>query len=371
MLALGLLAGLLALAPIEAVPAPRIVAVADVHGAAEAFASLLRRAALIDAQQRWIGGNAILVQTGDVTDRGPGVRAVLDLLMALEPQASAAGGRVQVLLGNHEVLNLLGETRDVSAEILESFADAQSGARIAQALETAGRIKRIPDKAAWVAAHPPGLLEYRDAFAPSGRYGKWLRSKPVLVEIGGTVFMHAGISPVLRAGSLDDVIRRVRRDLADWDAGVRWMEDRKLVAKSSSFQHTLTVASGEMSRLSADLAAEGQPSTNDMRGLRMLQSVADVGNSSLLAADGPLWFRGYATWTDDEGEAQMAALLKKYNVMRFVTGHTPQPAGRITTRFGGSLFLIDTGMLDSHYFPGGRPAALEITGDRAVPIYPE
>ena len=58
----------------------------------------------------------------------------------------------------------------------------------------------------------------------------------------------------------------------------------------------------------------------------------------------------------------MAALLQKFRVKRFVTGHTPQPAGRITKRFGGSLFLIDTGMLGGKFYPGGRGSALEIVG---------
>src|SRR3954452_6320280 len=85
-------------------PPPRIVAIGDVHGAGNGFVAILQRAGLIDGQQRWSGGNAILVQTGDLLDRGQDVRQILDLLIALEPQAAAAGGRVQALLGNHEVM---------------------------------------------------------------------------------------------------------------------------------------------------------------------------------------------------------------------------------------------------------------------------
>ena len=65
----------------------------------------------------------------------------------------------------------------------------------------------------------------------------------------------------------------------------------------------------------------------------------------------------------------MAGLLQKFRVKRFVTGHTPQPAGRITKRFGGSLFLIDTGMLGGKFYPGGRGSALEIVGDTVKAIY--
>ena len=66
------------------------------------------------------------MQTGDYLDRGGAVRAVLDLLIALEPQAKSAGGRVEVLLGNHEVMNMVRELTDVSAEAYASFADARS-----------------------------------------------------------------------------------------------------------------------------------------------------------------------------------------------------------------------------------------------------
>jgi hypothetical protein len=97
--------------------------------------------------------------------------------------------------------------------------------------------------------------------------------------------------------------------------------------------------------------------------------VANIGASSLLNGDGPLWFRGFATWTDDEGAAKMAALLKFHKVNRFVTGHSVQTGGRITERFGGSLFLIDTGMLNGRFFPSGRASALEITGTSTKQIY--
>ncbi len=123
--------------------AQRIVAIGDVHGAADAFVSILTTAGLIDANKQWIGGRTILVQTGDVTDRGAGTRAALDLLMSLEKQAAKAGGRVHALLGNHEVMNLTGHMRDASPEIFASFGG-----------EAATRQAFGPDGALWpLAAH--------------------------------------------------------------------------------------------------------------------------------------------------------------------------------------------------------------------------
>ena len=101
----------------------------------------------------------------------------------------------------------------------------------------------------------------------------------------------------------------------------------------------------------------------------MLLPLANIGSSSLFNPDGPLWFRGYSTWTRRRRGRRIAAILKTLGAKRFVTGHTVQPDGRITERFGGRLFLIDTGMLGGRFFPSGRPSALEITGDTVKQLY--
>ena len=142
--------------------AGRVVAVGDVHGAGDELAAILEKAGLVDARRTWIGGNATLVQTGDVTDRGTGMRAALDLLMALEEQARKAGGRVHAVLGNHEVMNMVGELRDATPEIFETFG---------------------------------GEAAMREAFSPRGRYGRWLRGKRVMLQssshVEGDIFHQA------------------------------------------------------------------------------------------------------------------------------------------------------------------------------------
>ena len=178
----------------------RIVAVADVHGGFQPFVAILTAAGLIDAQQRWTGGRTIFVQTGDVTDRGTGVSEALDLLMTLEKEAAAAGGKVHVLLGNHEVMNMLGDTRDVSPDVLTAFG---------------------------------GEAGYRAAFGRDGKYGKWLRTKPILLNLDGTVFMHAGINLDFSTETLDQINRRVRREITEWDEGQRWLEQQNRIKPSA------------------------------------------------------------------------------------------------------------------------------------------
>ena len=269
----------------------RTVAVADVHGAGAALTSILQRAGIIDARRRWAGGTAVLVQTGDVMDRGPDVRASLDLLVGLEREAAAAGGRIERLLGNHEVMNLVGHTRDATPEIFAAWADRRSDVRRERAFADAQRLAGgTLDKVAWLAAHPPGFIEYREAFGPTGRYGRWLRSKKVVLKIDGTIFMHAGIAPG-SAPSLDAINARVRADLQAWDDGVRWLEQRHLILPFSTMPETIAASEAELARIAARADAK-KSARDDERAVQRLQPVAAIRQSSLFTSDGPLWLRG-------------------------------------------------------------------------------
>ena len=95
---------------------PRLVVVSDVHGDLGQFVTVLTQAGVIDGARKWTGGTTVVVQTGDVPDRGPDSRKVMDLLMDLEKQARKAGGVVHALLGNHEVMNMVGDLRYVTPE---------------------------------------------------------------------------------------------------------------------------------------------------------------------------------------------------------------------------------------------------------------
>jgi hypothetical protein len=366
----AVLTALVAVATLTAAPPSRIVAIGDVHGAGDAFVSILQRTGLIDAERKWAGGNATFVQTGDLVDRGPDARAVLDLMMALEPQASAAGGKVQPLMGNHEVMTLLGETRDAAPEVFQKFAGADAEARREQAYQAAVKLSgdKPPDKTEWLTAHPLGYLEYREAFAPSGPYGKWLRSKPIIAEVAGSVFMHGGINSEFTTDSLDNINKRVRRELNEFDDGFRWLQQHNLALPFYTLTEVVHVVQDEVIRLEAKRKRDSL-SEDDVAEAKALLPILNIDKSALLNANGPLWFRGFSAWTDQEGGDKMPSLLKKYKVKRFVTAHTPQPAGQIKARFGNTLYLIDTGMLDGKFYPGGRPSALEIVGDAVKEIY--
>jgi hypothetical protein len=349
----------------------RIVAVGDVHGSLSGLLEILRTAGLIDARQRWAGGTARLVQTGDFTDRGDDVRGVIDLLMRLDGEARRAGGRVDVLFGNHEGMNVLRDLRDVSPGAFASFADRGSEARRARAFDAHAAIAKrrgtplVRDE--WMAAHPPGYVEYLQAFGPSGPYGRWIRGRKATLQVGDTVFMHAGLTPDTRT-PLEDIGRAIEREIRAWDTLVASLERHRLIAPTFSMPEIIDAAQVEIGRIAVALKNQ-QPAGDHVTQafVEQLKLLFAVNGLALVASDGPLWYRGFSNLPDDAAP-QFEALVRHFGARRFVTGHTPQLGG-ITVRFGGRIVLIDTGML-STFYKGGQPSALEIAGERLTAIYP-
>lgn len=306
--ALALAAALLAWAALQtpvrppAPPPSRIVAVGDVHGGFDEFVRVLQDAGVIDGRRRWVGGRTQLVQTGDVTDRGPHSRRVMDLLMTLERQATRAGGRVHALLGNHEVMNIIGDLRYVSPEEFAAFRTPDSESLRTAAFEQLADPARRTDtqyRREWEEERPLGWVEHRLAFGSDGRYGKWLRQRNTAAIVGGTVFVHGGLSPKyaeFTVGSLNETIRAELADPARWHDGM----------------------------------ASDQ--------------------------EGPFWYRGLALEPEEQIAPHVDRLLAHHGVSRIVVGHTVTP-GAILPRVDGKVVLIDVGLSE---FYGGRQACLVI-----------
>ncbi|MEX2262820.1 MAG: metallophosphoesterase [Bryobacteraceae bacterium] len=287
----------------------RVVAVGDVHGDYEAFVSVLRASGLIDDKGKWSGGKTHLVQTGDVVDRGPDSRKVIDLLMQLERQSRSAGGFVHSLMGNHEAMNVYGDLRYVHQGEYESFRTGDS-ARIRDSFfdqhvedlrRTPGALK-IDDayRKKWEQEHPLGFFEHRYEYGPGGKYGRRIRRLDALVKINDVLFLHAGISPKYAVYTIRELNDRIRKELDDFE---------KL-----------------------------------KEGFVLDQTV------------GPLWYRGLASEDGEEIRSHVDALLSKYGVSRIVIGHTVT-GGAVLPRFGGKVVMIDVGMSRAY---GGPPAALVI-----------
>ncbi len=360
----------------------RIVAVGDIHGAFDELTSILQEAGLIDRELRWSGSDAIFVQTGDFTDRGPNVRRCMDLLMRLQQEAPDAGGEVIVLLANHEVMNLVSAVRDVAAVEYAAFVDDNSARRQDRAFEAWAEIRAERARAAgapepplgddvrdaWEAQYPLGYSERMDAFGPQGTYGRWLRQLPTAARIGGILFMHAGVSPALADRSVEQINEQIWREIGVFADTKAEMVNRDLITPNAKIEEVVAIARTELGGILApsDPASSAASSDREARFAQSLQMVANVDRWQLLDENGFLWFRGFALWTEAEKEV-VAEILTKQGVSHIVVAHTTQPDGTIKARFAGGVFLIDTGMLTAHY--GGRPSALEIVDGRFTAIY--
>ena len=296
--------------------------------------------------------------------------------MALEKDAARSGGSVVVLLGNHEVMNMTGDLRYVPQESYAEFADAGSekrredawqslneyAARRAADLHRPGTRLGPDEKNAWLEKHPPGYFERQEAFGPNGVYGRWLREKSAVRVLGDAAFLHGGVSPAYVRTPLTEIDRLVRSDLATFDAERKQFLADGLILPFFDFVETTRAVREELDAL-------GVAGKNPER-RKTCEKFLDWSHWTMNAEDGPLWFRGYARWNDAEGDKEMSSLTAFEHVERFVVGHTPRPDGKILARFGGRVFLIDTGMLDGSFFPGGRASALEISDDGIRAIYP-
>jgi len=358
-------------------PTEPMIAIGDVPGAFDDFCLILKRAGLTDEQNHWIGGRATLVQTGDLVDRGFKGREAMDVVMKLEKEAAAAGGQVIPLLGNHEVMNVLGDLRYVPPQAYANFANNNDSEKRREAAyqqyaawyET--HAKSLPalkepvfaaTKEEWMAKHPPGFLEYRDAFAPDGSYGQWIRQHATVAKLEGVLFVHGGISPSLVSWSPEKINSQVKKELAEFDKAKQDLVARKVILPFFTLQEILVAAQGEL--LTERVA--GKPL--DAAYHNLLQRVLAVNSWTCMSDDGPLWFRGYDQWSEEEGTPEVQKVLAAYDAAHIVVAHTVQKVAHIRSRFRGRAFLIDTGM-HSAYWPGGRASALEISAGKFSALY--
>lgn len=149
----------------------KLIVISDIEGNFNGFYSFLIRNKVMDKNYHWSFGKGHLVLNGDFVDRGEQVTAVLWLIYHLEQQAALAGGKVHYILGNHEILNMYGNT---------SYAQYKYR-------EVAKQISRESD---WDRAN-------KFLYGEQTHLGRWLRSKNVMEKVGDYLFVHAGLNKIL------------------------------------------------------------------------------------------------------------------------------------------------------------------------------
>jgi len=317
----------------QAAQPKRTIAVGDLHGDYQAWLDIAHGAGLIDAGGQWAAGKTTFVQLGDIVDREPDSLKIVRSLQQLEKEAPRAGGKVVLVLGNHEAMNLLGDTRYTTPGEFAAFATPNSAAvrdrvyeqnrAAVEASAKAGNPALTPQQIrdAWMAEHPLGWVEHRLAWAPSGELGRWAISHPAVIKIDGTLFVHGGLSAEYAKLPLSEINARVQDAMRRGDAANPTILDDPL---------------------------------------------------------GPLWYRGLVQADPDAQAARLKlapmapkltvdqevdAVLAAYGAQRIVVAHTPDLKG-IEFLSRGRLARIDTGNSRAY---GGPLSWLEIVNGTMTP----
>ena len=172
--------------------------VGDPHAQLERLIALLQRANMIDANVAWIGGATQLWCVGDLVDRGPAGPETVDLFMRLAREAQEAGGRVESLLGNHDLLLVAAVTL---GEPFLTIREQNGG--------------------------PPEELPRFSSVQID-----WLRTRPALAKVGDTLLMHADSAAYSRYGSTITTVNRSIRTVLErpeidaWDKLLEEISER-------------------------------------------------------------------------------------------------------------------------------------------------
>ncbi|CAI5497629.1 unnamed protein product [Closterium sp. Naga37s-1] len=322
-----------------AAPGQRIVAIGDVHGDWDQTLAALRVAGVLNEKdgvsddEMWTGGSTVLVQVGDVLDRGDDEIAILSLLRHLDRLAQREGGGVLMLNGNHETMNVAEEFRYVSdggfeeSEDFYSFCLSECGGdwdsafrewwQASQQLKASKRRRRGP----WNGWNPiqgqRQVRERHELFEVGGPMAAELARNNAALMVNDTLFAHGGILP----HHVEYGLPRMNRELSQWMRG-------------------------------EEVWGEG--------GRTPMPFIVTRGYNSVV------WTRLYSQEYLGSGEDKykictvLAASLDAVGAKRLVVGHTPQVGGA-NGECGGRVWRIDVGM--SSGMLNAPPQVLEIVGD--------
>lgn len=340
----------------------RVVAIGDVHGSYGELVSLLRGTGLVDEGLSWAGGTAFLVMTGDLVDRGPDDRKVMELVMRLQREAGAAGGQVQVLLGNHDIMVLTRDLRYVSRKSYAGFAPDERPEDRDKAWQTyatsnyAGGIRDPKLKEAFDDTYPPGFFAYLKMLDLDGAYGAWALTRPVIIKVNGIVFVHGGLTEDVAALGLEPINSEMRQNITDIMTSSKTLEP--LIKRPAAYEDLNRTAELILHR-----AFEGRTSRRQDEAAKTLRETL---HSRLLATDGPVWYRGNSLEPEPLERRRIDDVFNALQANTLVVGHTPTADGLVTNRFHSRVFRDDIGL---GY--GRQPYCLEFKGNEVRVFNPQ
>ncbi|KAF8393782.1 hypothetical protein HHK36_019980 [Tetracentron sinense] len=208
-------------------PPDRLIAIGDLHGDLHKSKQALELARLIDSSGRWIGGDATVVQIGDVLDRGGDELKILYFLEKLKREASRFGGTIITMNGNHEIMNIDGDFRCVSKSGFHEFRVWADWFRIGNSMKSlCDGLEKPKDFFEGIPSVFPGIKkEFYDgirariaALRPAGPIsGRFLSENLTVLVIGESVFVHGG----LLQNHVFYGLERINEEVRDWISGLK------------------------------------------------------------------------------------------------------------------------------------------------------
>jgi len=247
--------------------------VSDLHGHVGHLVVALQQASLIDAERAWCGGSARLTFLGDYFDRGPDGIAVVDLIRRLQTEAGLSGGRVEALMGNHEIL-ALGANRFGDEPVPSELGGRSSFAR------------------SW--AMNGGRLSDQERL--TDEHITWLKGLDCLVLAGPDLLLHADTTAYLRWGdTLEQINDAVREVLAGDDLGQWWSCFARLTTRYAfAAADGEQVAAGLLERLGGERIVHGHSFISTFIGLTSSEVTGPLSyaGARALAIDGGIYDGG-------------------------------------------------------------------------------
>ncbi len=304
----------------------KIIAVGDIHGDYDNFVKILKRAGLVDDRLTWSGGKTHFVQTGDLMDRGDHARKVFDLLKRLQKEAAEAGGKVHILLGNHEEMNITGMViryNYISPKQFASFLPddfrVKKEAEFRRQVQNLSQIEANSDPSlldSYIETKWKGLMKninlqklYVDTF--NRDYGRWLLEQNVVIKINDIIFAHGGISEKYSTWPLQKI-----NDVLHEELNVYRLAYKRNIQPKIKLQ-------------------------------------------ILYMPDSPLWDRDFAIKDEQSYGKIVDKILINLGANFMVIAHTPKgspviPENQIDerdlrTRFEEKIWMIDTGISEFYY----------------------
>ncbi|XP_031389220.1 shewanella-like protein phosphatase 1 isoform X2 [Punica granatum] len=297
-------------------PDRRIVAVGDLHGDLDQARRALQMAGLLssDGQDAWLGKETVLIQLGDILDRGEDEIAILSLLRSLDMQAKAEGGAVFQVNGNHETMNVEGDFRYVDSGAFDECLDfldylednryewEQAFVGWIATSEQRKKYQNLPQSywGPWnLVKRQKGVIARSVLFRPGGPLACELSRHPVVLKVNDWVFCHGGLLP----HHVEYGIKRLNWEVSQW-----------------------------------------------MRGLTEEDQNPQIPFIATRGYDSIVWNRLYSRDLSDLEDYQIKRIqsileetLEALGAKAMVVGHTPQPAG-VNCKYNCSIWRIDVGM---------------------------